>query len=343
MRRRQFLVGILGELAILAGGCTVSEPYSPPDTPSHTPSLFANPSPSPLRPTDTPACTPKPTQVPTGIPTAGPRPTQPISRPVTLTVIYDNNPYLPGLRSDWGFSCLVETAHDTVLFDTGQDGAILLYNLGELGFDPAQIDMVVLSHIHGDHVGGLHALLDQGIEPIVVVPAAFPASFKRSIRERTRLVELTEPAEIREGIFVTGAMGSTIVEQALVIESDIGTIVITGCAHPGVVEMTARAKAVTGQEIALVIGGFHLGSATQEDVARIAMALRDLGVECIAPGHCTGDLARRLLAQHFGENCTLIGVGSSICVARPKTIGSSRKSSTDQATSRWPAIQRIQA
>jgi 7,8-dihydropterin-6-yl-methyl-4-(beta-D-ribofuranosyl)aminobenzene 5'-phosphate synthase len=253
-------------------------------------------------------------------------------------VIYDNNPHLPGLWSDWGFACLVETAHDTVLFDTGKDGAILLHNLVELGFDPAQINTVVLSHIHEDHVGGLHALLDHGIEPIVVVPAGFPASFKGSVRQRVRLVELTEPAEIREGIFVTGAMGATIVEQALAIESDAGTIVITGCAHPGVVEMTARAKAVTGQEIALVIGGFHLDSASREEIARIASALRDLGVQRIAPGHCTGVLARDLLAQHFDGDCILIGAGYSLRVPDTETTIDSRKSGTDQTASRRLAI-----
>jgi 7,8-dihydropterin-6-yl-methyl-4-(beta-D-ribofuranosyl)aminobenzene 5'-phosphate synthase len=258
-------------------------------------------------------------------------------------VIYDNNPYLPGLRTDWGFACLVETIHAPVLFDTGQDGTILLQNLGELGLDPAQIDMVVLSHIHGDHIGGLQALLDQGIEPIVVVPAAFPESFKRGIRKQTHLVELAEPAEIREGIYTTGAMGSTIVEQALAVCSEAGTVVITGCAHPGVVEMTARAKEVTGQEIALVIGGFHLGGASQEKIDRIATALRDLGVERIAPGHCTGDLARSRLAQHFGEDCMLIGVGHSICVGGPETAESARKLTTEQATSSRPAIPELQA
>jgi len=105
-----------------------------------------------------------------------------------FTMIYDNNEYDPALRTAWGFACWVEVGEATVLFDTGGDGATLLGNLAELKLDPQEIDAVVLSHIHGDHTGGLVGLLETGARPTVYAPAAFPASFKADVSARTECV-----------------------------------------------------------------------------------------------------------------------------------------------------------
>jgi 7,8-dihydropterin-6-yl-methyl-4-(beta-D-ribofuranosyl)aminobenzene 5'-phosphate synthase len=228
---------------------------------------------------------------------------------VTFTILYDNNAYDPALRTDWGFACLAETAAATVLFDTGGNGTILLGNMAELGSDPQAIDAVVLSHAHGDHTGGLAALLDMGITPTVYVPAAFPASFKADVRARTDLVEVTDSLEILPGIYSTGGVGASIVEQALVVETGEGLVVVTGCAHPGIVEMVRRAREVVGGEVALVLGGFHLKDASHAQIETVIADLRDLGVQRVAPCHCTGDLARQMFADVFGADCTLAGVG----------------------------------
>jgi metal-dependent hydrolase (beta-lactamase superfamily II) len=50
---------------------------------------------------------------------------------VTFTVVYDNNPYAPGLRAAWGFACWVQTPGGALLFDTGGDGPTLLGNLAK--------------------------------------------------------------------------------------------------------------------------------------------------------------------------------------------------------------------
>jgi 7,8-dihydropterin-6-yl-methyl-4-(beta-D-ribofuranosyl)aminobenzene 5'-phosphate synthase len=70
-----------------------------------------------------------------------------------ITVIYDNNPYKEGLITSWGFACVIYGAEKTILFDTGGNSAVLLDNMQQLGMDPKEIDVVVLSHIHGDHIG----------------------------------------------------------------------------------------------------------------------------------------------------------------------------------------------
>jgi 7,8-dihydropterin-6-yl-methyl-4-(beta-D-ribofuranosyl)aminobenzene 5'-phosphate synthase len=226
-----------------------------------------------------------------------------------FTVVYDNNDYDSTLRTAWGFACWVEIGEATVLFDTGGDGATLLGNLAELNLDPQAVDAVVLSHIHGDHTGGLADLLGTGARPTVYVPSAFPASFKADVRARTDLVEVTGPMEVLPGVYTTGQMGTNIVEQALVVETSAGPVIVTGCAHPGIVEMVRQAKKATAGEAALVMGGFHLGRASRGQIEDIIAAFRRLGVQRVAPCHCTGDRARRMFVDEYGTDCVLAGVG----------------------------------
>ena len=262
-------------------------------------------------PVSSPLATEKP--LPTQVPTNTPEIVE--GRPVTLTIVYDNNSYDPNLRTAWGFSCLVETSSATVLFDTGGDGPTLLGNMEALGIELQAIDAVVLSHIHGDHTGGLVALLSKGVMPTVFVPAAFPAGFKDSVRARTELMEVTGSAELFPGVWTTGELGSGIIEQALAIESDDGVIVITGCAHPGVVEMVRRAKEMLREPVALVMGGFHLGSASQSRISGIIDAFHEMGVHRVAPCHCTGDRARSMFAAAYGPGYIAAGVGRVIFVS----------------------------
>jgi 7,8-dihydropterin-6-yl-methyl-4-(beta-D-ribofuranosyl)aminobenzene 5'-phosphate synthase len=205
-----------------------------------------------------------------------------------------------------------------VLFDTGDNGAILLDNMEALGFDPQMVDVVVLSHAHHDHTGGLSALLDTGATPTVYVPASFSASFKNGVRAKTNLVEITDPVEIVPGVHTTGEVGSGTTEQALVVQTDEGLVVITGCAHPGVVEMVRRAKesveGIGAADVFLVMGGFHLGSAGRGQIEGIIADFRDLGVQGVAPCHCTGDRARQMFAEEYGDRCTLAGVGQVFLV-----------------------------
>ena len=233
---------------------------------------------------------------------------------MTFTIVYDNNEYDPALQTAWGFACWIETGEATVLFDTGGDAPTLLGNMAKLGLNPQAIDVVVLSHIHGDHVGGLAGLLDTGARPTVYAPAAFPASFKDGVCTRTDLVEVTGPMGILPGLHTTGELGSSIVEEALVVETGVGLVVVTGCAHPGVVELVRRAKESVAGEVALVMGGFHLRDASQGQIERIIADLRGLGAQRVAPCHCTGDLARRMFADAFGADFIPAGVGRVITI-----------------------------
>ena len=222
---------------------------------------------------------------------------------MALTIVYDNAPADdPALRSDWGFGCVVDVDKRRILFDTGESGDILLSNMKHLGVDPASIDVVVISHIHSDHAGGLRAILSANSKLTVYVPSSFPMDFKRSIEKTgAKLVEVTASREIMKGVFTTGEMGKHIREQALVARTERGLIVITGCAHPGIVEVVKRAAALGGAKPYAVIGGFHTMGLSDARLEKIISSFRDAGVKRVAPCHCSGNRARQLFLKAYGE------------------------------------------
>jgi 7,8-dihydropterin-6-yl-methyl-4-(beta-D-ribofuranosyl)aminobenzene 5'-phosphate synthase len=100
---------------------------------------------------------------------------------ISITVVYDNNPYKEGLETSWGFSCVVAGTEKTILFDTGGDGRLLLENMSNTGVDVNSIETVALSHIHGDHTGGLEEFLKKNPKVSVYLPKSFPKRFKKKV------------------------------------------------------------------------------------------------------------------------------------------------------------------
>ncbi len=191
-----------------------------------------------------------------------------------IAVVYDNRSLHGELSPAWGFSCLVG---DDLLFDTGGDGPRLLSNMARMELDVGRIKTVVLSHAHGDHTGGLAGLLAVNKEITVYLPRSFPVRFKEQVKAyHACVVEVHEPMEIAEGVYTTGQIGRRLVEQALVFATNQGLVVITGCAHPGIVGMMHRAKEIGGNGIYLAIGGFHLSVASRGAVKGIIADFRRL-------------------------------------------------------------------
>jgi len=272
---------------------------------------------TPVPPTETPSPTDTPgptaTSKPTTLPLT-PSATSKEVRDLRITIVYDNNAYDPRLRTAWGFAAFVEYGDHVLLFDTGGDSDTLLDNMAKLDLDPQRVEAVVLSHIHGDHTGGLQGLLDTGASPTVYVPAAFPAAFKEGVRARTDLVEVSGPLEILPGVHSTGPLGALIVEQALVIETRKGIVVITGCAHPGIVRMVRQARKVVKDRVALAMGGFHLGSSNQSQIERVITDFRQLDVKQVSPTHCTGEKAIAMFAAEYGDDYIQGGAGRVIVI-----------------------------
>lgn len=235
---------------------------------------------------------------------------------LTITVVYDNNPYKQELETSWGFSCVITGAEKTILFDTGGDGLLLLDNMRKLAIEPNSIDIVVLSHIHGDHTGGLDDFLKEKNDVEVYVLKSFPEKFKDSARGYgSKVIEVEQSCKICENVYSTGQLGTLIREQALIVRTDKGLIVITGCAHPGIVKIVNSAKDLLKSDILLVMGGFHLEWATRGKIEKIISAFKQLAVRYAGPCHCSGDKARELFEKQFGENYINIGAGKVITPA----------------------------
>ncbi|MBN1890780.1 MAG: MBL fold metallo-hydrolase [Thermoflexales bacterium] len=234
--------------------------------------------------------------------------------PITLTIVYDNQPFDARLKTAWGFACLVETGQAVILFDTGGDGPTLMSNMAALGIDPRRVDSVVLSHYHSDHTGGLDALLEVNDHTLVYAPRSFPADFKARVGKRASVIEVSKPVTVAEHIRTTGEMGTAIIEQSLLIETSEGLIVMTGCAHPGIVEIVRQAK--THGEIFLAMGGFHLKDKSASQVEAIIAEFKQSGVRRVAPSHCTGDGAIRQFKEAFGADFITAGAGAVIHAER---------------------------
>ena len=230
-----------------------------------------------------------------------------------ITVVYDNYLYKEGLKTGWGFSCVIEGAEKTILFDTGGDAPTLLYNMEKLGIHPENIDTIVLSHIHGDHVGGLFGFLRENSNVTVHLLKSFDKRFKEDVRSLgAKVVEIHEPAEICKGIYTIGEMGFWIKEQSLIVNTDKGLIVITGCAHPGIVNIVAKAKELLGKDVLLVMGGFHLMGKSRNEIGKIIDDFRKLGVRYVGASHCSGDTAKKMFEDEYKEYFINVGVGRVI-------------------------------
>lgn len=238
-----------------------------------------------------------------------------------ITVLYDNYSYNPSLRTAWGFAAEVESGDHTLLFDTGGDGSVLLSNMELLGVAPSDFEAVVLSHAHGDHIGGLEELLATGTRPTVFLLPSFPDQFKSSTAQRTEVIEVSPAMALFDDVFTTGEMKGAPPEQALVIRHQEGLVILTGCAHPGVVELVRRAKGQLNEPVQLVMGGFHLRDLATEDLNVLLTGFRQLGVQRVAPCHCTGDRAIAAFREEYKEDCLEAGVGRNILLGpRDETL-----------------------
>lgn len=234
---------------------------------------------------------------------------------LTITVMYDNNSYQGGLETAWGFSCLIQGTENTIFFDTGGDGSILLANMQKLGIDPKEIELVVLSHMHWDHIGGVYNFLNKNQHVTFYLPTFFSAHFKADIkRYETKIVEVREPVRICDQVYSSGEPSGRIKEQSLFIQTDKGLIVITGCAHPGIVNIVRKAKEFLKDEVLLAMGGFHLGGESNAAIEHVVSDFRALGVRYVGPCHCSGNTARQLFEREYRNNFIPVGVGRVINV-----------------------------
>ena len=231
-----------------------------------------------------------------------------------LTILFDNIPYDDRLTPLWGFSCLVEReGYEPFLFDTGSNGRVLLSNARILGIDLSEIESLILSHPHWDHVGGVDSVLELAPDVRLFVPASLSPRWIADLKRLSGGVTVVseEPRPLFDGVLSTGIM-SEAGEQSILIESPEGPILLTGCAHAGIVSIAARVTELAGQPLALAMGGFHLFAKESWEIEEVIEGLAALGVRRVCPTHCSGERAIAMFAEAYGADCIRGGVGAVI-------------------------------
>ncbi len=231
-----------------------------------------------------------------------------------ITVICDNYTTRDDLEASWGFACLIALGDKNILFDTGSDGPVLRHNMEILDIDPGSIDLLMISLQHWDHVGGIYEILSARRDLPVYVPHSFSVHFQDDMkRYGANVIDIDRAHEILPGLFTTGEMQGLMPEQSALLRTDAGTIVMTGCAHPGIVRIVEAAKKILPEdEIALVMGGFHLLDDSDRKILEIIGQFKSLGVRYAAASHCSGEIARELFAREYKDHFIALGAGTAI-------------------------------
>ncbi len=229
-----------------------------------------------------------------------------------ITIVFDNYAYLKDFPTFWGFSCFVETDKTTFLFDTGSNGRVLLQNINRLNINLKEAKALVISHPHWDHIGGLDSVLEAHPDIELFVPNSLSKHLIRDLKTQTKVIVINKkPQKLLPGVYSTGVMGE-IGEQSIIIDTDKGLIVITGCAHPGVENIAAYATEIMQKPIYLLMGGFHLMYKDAAYISKVIKTLDSLGVKYLCPTHCSGDLAISMFKEYFQDRFLEGGVGRVI-------------------------------
>ncbi len=241
-----------------------------------------------------------------------------------LTILYNNESCDDSIVADHGFSCLVESKGQSLLFDAGRISEKFLANVRAMDVKLSDIKHVFVSHIHDDHLGGLYDVLKSCNQPKLFMPYSYPKLINEPAGERadsdwqsllekykpfvSEIVRERKSYPIADLYFSTGVIEELFYEQALIIPTSKGLIIITGCAHPGILQIVKYAKELMKQEVYFVLGGFHLVSTNPDQVKIIAGELRKI-TKYIGPCHCTGENAQMILKEIFFEDYIDIKAG----------------------------------
>jgi len=281
---------------------------------------------------------------------------------VTRAKAVKNGEIKNSILAEHGFSAVVRISSGgekrTLLFDFGFSKGGAAYNADALGVDLREVEVMVLSHGHSDHLGGLESLVGRigrkGI-PLVLHPAAFKPSrylkfgktrqyFPAVTRERfeklgVRLIETRAPYPLlgKQALFLGEVRRETAYEKGMPmahfedqgrekwdpIEEDSalvmhlkgkGLIVLSGCAHSGIINTVNFAREIAGVEkIHAVMGGFHLsGPAFEPVIGKTAAGLKKIGPDYVIPTHCTGRKAIMAIEKKLPDQFLLNMAGTTL-------------------------------
>ena len=286
-----------------------------------------------------------------------------------ITILYDAFGKNASMKKDWGFSALIEINGKRILFDTGDNPDIFAQNVKAAGVDLTRLDFAIISHRHGDHMGGLTYL--EKVNPSVKIYAPIdgfggvfgslkPGSFYRkaeALPPEMRYFDGNPPSVMKTGSGWPGANfelvdetteispGMTLIavvsdvpgtkelkELSLAINTPEGIVLIVGCSHPGIDAIVTEAAKIN-THIHFIAGGLHLPAAPDSVIEKVVTSLKDKWkVDWVAPGHCTGEPAFLALKQAFGDRYFYAGLGTVL------ELGATLPASTGTAQAAIPAL-----
>jgi 7,8-dihydropterin-6-yl-methyl-4-(beta-D-ribofuranosyl)aminobenzene 5'-phosphate synthase len=276
---------------------------------------------------------------------------------VLITVLYDAFGKASAMQKDWGYAALVESGGKRILFDTGNNPDILAQNVMTKGIDLSTLDFVVMSHRHGDHMGGLAYLLQVNPKVQIYAPkegfgvygADLPSTFYRkdpSLPPEERYYDGAPPDVMRFGAAWRGANFQLIDkttevapgihlialvsdkpgtlelrELSLALNTPEGMVIVVGCSHPGLDKIVETATAINSR-IHFIVGGFHLVVSQDPDIEKIVSTLHDrFKVAYVALGHCTGEPTFTALKKTFSSRYLYAGLGTTFALgATPRPM-----------------------
>lgn len=263
-----------------------------------------------------------------------------------ITVLLENTCGREGCTAKHGLSFYIETETHRLLMDTGPDDT-LLDNAQVLGIDLQKIEMVIISHGHYDHAGGVlpFAKVNPQVEIIMQESAVLPhyngsryIGIDPEIANLSQLKLISGNKRIDDELFlfsgVTGRRdfpagnltmrtvrdGRSIPddfshEQHLVISCAGRQILLSGCAHSGILNILDRYKEIFGNLPDVVMSGFHMMKPgepyTEEDISIIENTAKELAKTdtVFYTGHCTSRPAFEIMQKIMGEQIKEINTG----------------------------------
>ena len=236
------------------------------------------------------------------------------------------------------------------LLDTGSSKLAISYNAEKMGINLKGLGGIFLSHNHNDHTAGLETVLGiTGPVPVFVHPYGFYTKWRKSQPtrlEKDRLAALGAIWRAEEGpqpmdsfLWTTGpipritdfeeiiGLADRKVEKDGVMEPEAflddgallmklkgkGLVIVTGCAHSGIINTILQAQSLAGNEkIYAVIGGCHLTQASPARISKTIQAFKEKEIRYLSPSHCTGFEAMAALWQALPDRFIVPSVGTRI-------------------------------
>jgi 7,8-dihydropterin-6-yl-methyl-4-(beta-D-ribofuranosyl)aminobenzene 5'-phosphate synthase len=228
---------------------------------------------------------------------------------ITIRIIYDNCNADKNLQAGWGFSALIETGRRKILFDTGNDKDAFFSNVEKMGIDLRKITDIVFSHKHNDHITGCEEVLEKLPDHCsVYFPKGFPS---KKVPKNLQVHKVKDFVDIDKNVYSMALKGGFFLhEQSLIIQIEKGLVIVTGCAHPGIVNIIESAQEKLKQPIYLALGGFHLFKNDRHFVEKLINKFQTLQVQKVAPCHCSGEKAIGQFQEAYLEDFYEVGTGS---------------------------------